>query len=199
MPTGIAIDTMGGSLLTAEVHPSAGGGAFTDQCMGNGVLIGFDGSKDSSPTSTSPWLKSATPHCGTPTLSGTGPFTVTIPAAEDLPLRGSMSDMAQVARCPADYVIVSFNGNNGTYIDSLSFNCAKLVVTGDATNGYTLSIDTNSIMLVGPIGGTGGASFGETPCPGPGQVTVGVSVHSGAWFDGFGMICGIPSLTGMVR
>jgi hypothetical protein len=195
-PTGIAVN---GANPIFEVHPSAGGSPFTDGCPQNDVLIGFQGTMDSSVDSANPWLKSLTGLCGTPMLTGTGPFTVTITPSTSLPTRGGPSDlMLPDAKCPDNQVIIGYSGNSGAYIDNVAFSCAPLTVTGDATNGYVIGIDMNNVTTVGPIGGTGGSPFGLQSCD-PGQVADGTNVHSGAWFDGFGLTCGPIVLTGMRR
>jgi hypothetical protein len=95
-------------------------------------------------------------------------------------------------------MIVGYRGNSGNYIDSVGFDCAPLVVTGDATAGYTIAVDMTTLTPIGPLGGTGGGAFGPYPCD-AGQVANGVNGHSGAWFDGFGLTCGVVSLTGTIR
>jgi hypothetical protein len=193
-PTGIAIN---GANPNFEVHPSGGGSPFTDACGQNDVLIGFQGTMDAAADSGTPWLKSLTGLCGTPALMGTGPFTVAINPSSSLPTRGGVSDLPLPdAKCPQDQVIVAYHGNSGNYIDSVGFDCAPLLVNGDSTNGYTITIDMNNVTTIGPIGGTGGTGFGVQPCD-PGQVADGTNVHAGAWFDGFGLTCGAVTLTGM--
>jgi hypothetical protein len=192
-PTGIAVT---GSTPTTEVHPSAGGMQFTDLCQPNEVLMGFDGTMDANMDSQFPWLKSLTPRCGTLTLMGTGPFSIGVTKAEQLQERGGHSDLVfPTATCPSNQVIVGFSGRAGGYIDNVGFSCAPLLVTGDATNGYTITIDTANATTIGPLGGTGGNDFGLVPCP-DGQVSNGVNVYSGSWFDGFSLTCGVISLTG---
>jgi hypothetical protein len=195
-PTGIAVT---GSNPTTEVHPSAGGAPYVDTCPANDVLIGFQGTMDADMDSANPWLKSLTGLCGTPHLMGSGPFTIAITPSFVLTTRGGPSDkMLPDAKCPDNQMIVGYRGNSGGYIDAVSFDCAPLVVTGDATNGYLITIDTGNITTVGPLGGTGGSGFGNYACD-PGQVADGTNVHSGAWFDGFGLVCGVISLTGTKR
>jgi hypothetical protein len=192
-PTGIAVT---GSAPTTEVHPSLGGDHYTDLCQTNEVLMGFAGTMDANMDSQFPWLKSLTPRCGTLTLMGTGPFTIGVTQAEQLMERGGRSDFVfPTAACPSNQVIVGFSGRAGGYIDNVGFSCAPLLVTGDATNGYTITIDTANATTIGPLGGTGGNDFGLVPCP-DGQVSNGVNVYSGSWFDGFSLTCGVISLTG---
>jgi hypothetical protein len=200
MPTGIAVS---GDDPTSEVPTSspAGGGPFDVLCPSNQVLIGFDGTMDSDPDSAHPWLLSATGHCATVALSGTGPFNVTVTrSADDLPTRGLPSDQVlSPAICPPDTVIVGFSGRYGSYVDALSFDCAPLTVVGDATNGYTLTFDpVNNVTTVGPIGGNGGGAFGPVLCN-PGEIAVGAQGHSGNWFDGFALSCAPVQLSGTKR
>jgi len=202
-PTGIAVVGMN---PTNEPHPGMGD-PHADPCTApDEVLIGFDGSMDTG-ADAGPitacdlvgncWLKSATGHCGKLALVGSGPFTVTITAAEDLPLRGSTGNLPLTpARCAQDQMIVGFTGRAGNYIDQVSFYCAPVTVVGDSTNGYTVVVGSST--LVGPLGGNGGNGFGDNLCA-QGEAASGTNLHSGAWFDGFGLNCGLVTLTGMLR
>jgi hypothetical protein len=193
MPTGVQVN---GEMPTMVFGNSSGGGNFYSLCGANEVLLGFpDATTDSSDTSMSPWLKSADAQCASLTLSGKGPFTVTISTTVTLPSRGKASDLMQQSNCPADQVMIGFTGSSGDYIDWIAPICAPLTVVGDATNGYSLQIG-QSTVVTNKIGGSGGVFFGEIYC-GPGQVVRGWTGYSGDWFDKFGMVCGELSLAGM--
>ncbi len=182
--------------LTTVVTPSTGGSPFEDVCPAEDeVLIGFDATKDSSATSTTPWLKSAQGICGKLALTGTGPYQVTVTRTNDtLPVHGGPSDQMQAAACPDNQVIVGFEGNSSSYIVRLVFECAPLTVSGNATSGYTVAI--GAVTTTAAIGGTVGSAFGKMPCN-AGQIAIGATGTSGGWFDGFGLVCGTASLVSM--
>jgi hypothetical protein len=195
-PSGIAVV---GMRLTSEIHPGMGD-PHADPCTTpDEVLIGFDGTMDVGFNVCGRmgdcWLQSVTGHCGKLALVGSGPFTVAITAAENLPVRGGPGNRPLApAICPQNQMIVGFTGRSSAYIDRLSFYCAPINVVGDSSNGYTASV--GSTTLVGPLGGNGGTAFGDVFCN-QGEVAVGTNLHAGAWIDGFGLDCGAVTLVGM--
>ncbi len=190
-PMGIKVE--GANRITIQLEGTAGGGAFEQSCNPGEVIVGFNGTMDA-PTDmdAKAWLKSAEAICGTLSLTGTGPYQVTVmESGRAGPVGGVSSVELNPAKCPPNQVVVGYGGRSGNYIDALDFQCAALLING-GPGSYTLSIDTPSTST--PIGGTGGGAFGPYNCD-TGQVAVGMAGQSGAWIDSFGLLCGTVSLS----
>ena len=89
------------------------------------------------------------------------------------------------ALCPANQVVVGFQGRSGAVNDALLFQCASLTV-GPAPN-YNLMF--GATVTTGIIGGqTGGSPFAAVECP-SGQVAVSQCLDAGDAIDVFGLAC----------
>src|SRR6185312_16135021 len=97
------------------------------------------------------------------TISGTGPYTITIAAGGLTPLEGALGDgVLWTLACPANQVVVGFSGRSGALLDFLSPDCAPLSITG-SPGSYVVTI--GSVTSVPGVGDTGGSPFSDTPCP----------------------------------
>jgi hypothetical protein len=186
-PTGITLNPV--STPSGQRAPSVGGGAFSQTCATNEVLIGYTGTVDAPDASTN-YLRSFQAICGSLSITGTTTFSVRTTQAEPLPVRGMASVTAQTRMCAANQVIVGFGGRSGGYIDQLAFVCAPLTISGTSPN-FTLSIGAQTTLT--GLGGPGGSPFTAMPCPG-GMVAVGDEGRDGQAIDSFGLLCSTPTL-----
>ena len=123
--------------------------------------------------------------CATLTVQTQAPWTISTSKAGSLPVRESAKSIAQAALCPANQVIVGFQGRSGGFIDALWFKCAPLSVGPGP--GYALVIGATTDS--GPIGGqTGGSQFNAIVC-GANQVAVSQQPTGGNAVDSFGLAC----------
>jgi hypothetical protein len=195
-PTRVTVDAV--STPTTLAAPSAGGGAFSQNCASNEVVIGFSGTVDPPDASTN-WLRSFQAICGSLTVTGTTTFSVQTTQAETLPkpmTNTGVGSTTQTRRCPSNQMVIGFDGRSGGWIDQLVFTCAPLTIGGTSPN-FTLSVGTPSAPLA-PLGGPGGNPFppafpGPINCP-AGQVTVGDTGRAGGFIDAFGLLCSTPHL-----
>jgi hypothetical protein len=182
------------STATALAAPSAGGGAFNQTCATNEVVIGFMGQVDP-PDAATNWLRNFQAICGSLSVTGTTTFSVRTTQAETLPIpptNTGVGSTTQTRMCPANQMVVSFNGRQGGYIDQLIFTCAPLTIGGASPN-FTLSIGAPSAPLT-PLGGPGGSPFANAiNCP-ANEVAVGDTGRAGGFIDAFGLLCSTPSL-----
>jgi len=174
--------------LTSGVMPaSPGGDEFDDPCGPGRVLTGLLGSSE---YPTLRGLDSVQARCAEvvredkPRGFGTG-------SATTLPVRGTQGPARQDATCPADQVVVGFEGTTGQWIDSLSVYCA------------TVSIEVKSNLAVVQIGqpmrlpvALGSPSQGvldSVHCD-TGKVAVGIRGASGYAVDRIALRCARPAL-----
>jgi hypothetical protein len=179
---GIALS---GSNPTAQYGNVNGGTLYPDACPAGQVVIGFSGF-----LAMQGYNGKIQALCGTPALSGSGPYTVTISPAGTTPLRGLFGVTAWSRPCPADQVVVGFSGRAGALVDALTFDCAPLVVSG-TPGAYTLA--TGAVTALAQVGGNGGNPFALTSCP-AGQVATMCRPRAGDGIDAFGMACSAVSL-----
>jgi hypothetical protein len=106
---------------------------------------------------------------------------ITIAPSATLPLRGGISSPLHALDCPANDVLMGFDGHAGALLDQLSVRCAPLLLAGKAV---TIGTPTD----IGPEGGAGGTPFPRTDCP-AGMVAVGTNTALRNWVSGFGLIC----------
>src|SRR5260370_16092114 len=90
-------------------------------------------------------------------------------------------------RCPADQVVVGFDGRAGFDLDQVSFECAPLVLAGSAS-GYQLSTGPTTSLPVD--GGPTGPTF-QDGCS-PNQVVVGTTTYAGQIIYQIGLTCSTP-------
>jgi hypothetical protein len=182
-----------GILLTGENNTAQHGGSdpndmhYKDVCPLGGPVIGYTGSIDStSPTSVG---KIAT-VCGK--LAVDASCRVTVSAGSTMPMRGTVGDVPFTQACPANQVVVGFQGQSGTFLDQVAFTCAPLIISSGPM-GYRLSV--GPMTTLPPAGGNGGSAFRDV-CP-AGQIAHGTNVSTTSGIvDAVGLICGAFSLTG---
>ena len=107
-----------------------------------------------------------------------------------LPARGAGSTVSVTRTCPADQVVVGFDGRVGMYIDQLIFRCATLTISEDR-GAYALSI--GQPVSIDPIGGMGGMIGPQINCA-TGTLGIGTVVRAGFAIDAFGLACAKPSV-----
>ena len=107
-----------------------------------------------------------------------------------LPARGDGSVVSVTRTCPADQVVVGFDGRVGMYVDQLIFRCATLTISEDR-GAYTLSV--GQPVAIAPIGGEGGMAGPSINCA-AGTLGIGSVVRAGFAIDAFGLACAKPSV-----
>ena len=147
---------------------------FEDACPNGSLVIGYEESTDSDEVAQLQTM------CGTPSVSADGSTMLVTPGAT-LILRGGITAPLVSSLCPANQVVVGFDGRAFALLDQLSVRCAPVTISGQ-----TLSI--GSITNLAPLGGNGGQPFARTDC-GPGMVAVGTNVALRNWVSGFGLVC----------
>jgi hypothetical protein len=174
--------------LTSGVMPtSPGGDEFDDPCGPGRVLTGLVGSSE---YPTLRGLDSVQARCaevvreGKPRGFGTGNTTT-------LAVRGTQGPARHDATCPADQVVVGFEGTTGQWIDNLYVDCAAV------------SIEVKSNLAVVKIGepmrlpvALGSPSQGvlESVHCDAGKVAVGIGGASGYAVDRIALRCARPTL-----
>ena len=166
-----------------DVRGGGGGTMSVDDCPLGQVLVGVD-------AIVGPYVKRLAAVCGTPSVHGTpGAFVVAIGPGDTLPERGILDGTVATTRCPADEVVVGFEGRSGSLIDALALRCAPLMVAGDAAGGFTVA--PGAVTTQPPIGGSGGSMFPTADCA-PGEIATGASIRHGDAIDAFGLRCSAP-------
>lgn len=162
---------------------AVGGTEFLDACPAGRVLIGFNAEIGDS-------FDKIQAVCG---VVGVGPGNVvTITGSETpFPLRGENANTAASSTCPANQFVVGFAGRAGALMDQISLRCAPVTITAGDGGGYAASL--GAITPQAPVGGTGGTVFPDTDCP-DGSVAVGAHIQAGGSVDGFGLLCGVPTV-----
>ena len=192
-PTGITMSAT--SVASARQAPSAGGGPSNDECPMDQALVGFRGTiqtyVDGGNTPTN--LRTVQGVCAPLSVSAMAPYVVTVGATNLLPLRGILPTPAtsQTMNCPANQVVIGFQGRQAQFIEGLQMRCAPLVIAGASP---TFTIALGAITTTGMLGSTtAGATFPAIDCP-AGQVAVAQAPRAGSAIDSFGVICRTPTL-----
>lgn len=178
-----------GHLSFAQTDPTPvrgnpiGGTEYLDACPPGRVLVGFNAELGAS-------FDKIQAVCGAVGISATA--AVTIGASETpFPFRGTNANTAGSSMCPPNQFVVGFVGRAGALVDQISLRCAPVTVaTGDG-GAYSAALGT--ITAQAPVGGTGGEPFADTDCP-AGSVAVGAHIQAGGSVDGFGLLCGSPTV-----
>jgi hypothetical protein len=161
------------------------GGAFSNPCPGDQVVIGFQGFL--TPPSVGLTLIGAIQAvCGSMSLEPSQGQIVTTPGA-NLAVYGTGQVGPWIQMCSANEIVVGFTGRSGIALDQVAFECAPWafdVEAGVFSMGASVTLTA--------AGGDGGSAY-TVPCP-PGQLARGVEGRSGEWVDAFGLICGVPGL-----
>ena len=103
------------------------------------------------------------------------------------PTRGRLGNIPWMRMCPNNQVIIGFDGRAGALVDSLTFRCAPITITGTAGNYQAVIGSKNSLPS---IGGSGGSSFGVSDCP-PGQIATKLIGRAGDSLDALGLQCSL--------
>jgi len=192
-PTGITMSST--SVASARQAPSAGGVSYNDECPMDQALVGFRGTVqtyvDGGNTPTN--LRTVQGVCAPLSVSATAPYNVTVGATNLLPLRGILPTPStqQTANCPANQVVIGFQGRQAQFIEALQMRCAPLTITG-ASPTFTLA--TGAVTTTGLLGSaTAGATFPALDCP-ANQVAVAQAPRAGSAIDSFGVVCRTPTL-----
>ncbi len=171
-----SLGTVAGTDTTIRGNAS-GGTLFVDGCPAGQVMVGIAGSVGAS------WDQVQV-VCGAPSLSDTP--AVTLAAGATLPLRGTNVNVAVTSMCPADQVVIGFDGRAGALMDQIALRCAP-VTFAVGSSAYTVTLGTAAAVT--PVGGSGGSEFATTDCA-AGELALGANIRAGGSTDGFGLICG---------
>jgi hypothetical protein len=186
-PTGVALT---GQTPTALEGGSSGKTeSVTDVCPAGQVLIGYRVSLDVTTSA----VGRVQGLCGSIVVGATAGCPVTVVAGASLPQRG-VGDAAVDLLCPANQMIVGFNGHADKVVNQLGFDCARIVVD-PVPGGYALSL--GPISRITPVGATGGNAFIDD-CP-AGQIAKGNTVvvaddEAAAPIQAFGLVCAAASI-----
>jgi len=165
--------------------PGTGGTAFDAPCGGaSQALIGLFGTSGGVVG-----LNSVQGNCGVIEVAGTVSYQLTTRASATLGPFGPVRPTSHDGSCPANEVIVGFEGGSGSWINYLHVYCAGLSITGSAGN-YTVTVGApfKVATRLGPVGGT---PFPARYCP-AGQIATGILGAAGSAIDRFGLHCAKP-------
>ena len=163
---------------------ATGGTAYDDACPTGSALVGVSGDLRAGAS----YLGRIRGICAPISItgSGLGPYTVTTGAQTDPPLRGLLGGGASyVGVCPANSVVVGFDGRAGALVDQLELRCAPLVVS-ETASAFVVAPGTPT--AIAPVGGTGGSPFPTTDCP-AGEIATVARIRAGDSVDGFSLGC----------
>jgi hypothetical protein len=131
-------------------------------------------------------------QCGIPSISGSGPYAITIATGALTTLEGLQGDgVLWTLACPANQVVVGFSGRSGALLDFLSPDCAPLSITG-SPGSYAVTL--GAATSVPGVGDSGGSAFSDTTCP-AGEVATENHLRAGDGIDYFGIGCSTPVVT----
>jgi len=184
-PTGIILT---GNTPT-PVQGDMGGTLYSDACPPGQVVIGYAGGL------VYPFGHHNQMHalCGTLNLTGNGPYTITVTGETALPSHGGIGFAPWTSKCPANQMVVGFDGRAGSDLELLIVRCAGLTVTG-SPGSYAISVGaaTAQTGVGNPLGGN--AFLTPTDCPG-GQVATAAVIRAGSTVTALGLVCSKPELT----
>jgi len=191
-PTSVVIGTS--APVAEQSGSSTGGGAYNQDCPANQVLIGLTGTSIPVDGGTS-YPRSLQAVCGTLSIAGNGPYTVTTTRAGNLAQVGTPPNpnVPLTGMCGTNQVVVAFDSRSGLFMDQITLQCAPLTISGTSP---TFSIAPGAANSAPPVGGLGGGGTTARPrsnCP-AGQVAVGNHGRAGSAIDAFGISCAMPSL-----
>jgi hypothetical protein len=183
-PAGPTITFTGSSSILHA--PGAGGTAFSAACGGsNQALTGLLGTSGGVSG-----LNSVQGACGVIAVSGAPGLQLTTRPSTTLGPFGPVRPTRHDGSCPANQVVVGFEGASGSWINSLSVYCATLTITANATKYHvTVGAPTRVPTRLGTDGGT---PFAARYCP-AGEIAVGMLGASGLAIDRFGLYCARPA------
>jgi hypothetical protein len=165
--------------------PGTGGTDFTAPCGGGGqALIGVTGTSGGVVG-----LNSVKGACGVIEVTGTPSYQLTTRASATLGPYGPVTPTSHDGSCPANQVVVGFEGGSGSWINYLFIYCASLTITGSA-GSYTVAVGAPT-RLPTRLGTDGATPFAARYCP-AGQIAVGMLGGAGSAIDRFGLSCAKP-------
>lgn len=159
---------------------------YMDNCPTGEAVIGFHGSEARSPTM--PWLQAIQTQCGRLTIGPAPGYAVTTSTGMLHPAHGLTSGNDWSALCPANQVVVGFEGRQSDWIAQLTFRCAPLTVTISPT-GPTLTV--GGITKTEAAGSEAGSPFDPIDCA-PGQIAPAVRLTTDNYPRSFRLVCGQP-------
>lgn len=178
-----------GHLGFAQADPTlvrgnpVGGTEYLDACPAGRVLVGLNAEIGAS-------FDKVQVVCGV--LGVSAAPAVTIGASETpFPLRGANANTAGSTKCPPNQMVVGFAGRAGALVDQISLRCAPVTIASGDGGAYSAAL--GSVTAQTPLGGTGGEAFADTDCP-AGSVAIGAHIQAGGSVDGFGLLCGLPTV-----
>jgi hypothetical protein len=162
---------------------------FADICPSGEVIIGFSGYTTTVSPIVVSWLQ---PVCGKLTAGiGINGCRLVIMPGTLLPGRGRIAGMGPwSATCPANNAVVGFHGRAGFDLDQVSFECAPLGLSRNAST-YVLTVGPSTSLS--PQGGTTGPTY-QDGCA-PNGVVVGTSGQAGQIVYSLGLTCGQIAVT----
>jgi hypothetical protein len=166
--------------------PGTGGStAYTGPCFGGsqaltGILATSGGVTG---------VNSVQGTCNVIAASGGPSYQLTTGPSSTLGPFGPVGPTSQNGSCPANQVVVGFEGASGSWINSMYVYCAPLTITG-APGGYTVTVGAPTKVPT-RLGTDGGNPFAAHYCP-VGHIGVGILGASGAAIDRFGLYCAKP-------
>jgi hypothetical protein len=174
---------LGAAAPTAVAGSPASGTPYVDPCPPGEVVIGYLGTTSRSPVM--PWLQAIQTRCGRVTVGPAPAYTTATAAGTVLPARGLQSGDAWAAPCPANQVVVGFEGRSSDWVAQLTFHCAPLQVTATGS-GYSVTV--GSVAKAGPAGSNAGSPFAPIACP-AGHIATGTSVRTDTYPRAFSLLC----------
>lgn len=166
--------------------PGTGGSSFAAPCGGAGqALIGVSGTSGGVVG-----LNSVQGACGVIEVTGAAPgYQLSTRPSATLGPYGPVRPTTHDGSCPANQVVVGFEGGSGSWINYLFIYCATLTVTGSA-GSYAVTVGAPS-RVPSRLGPEGGTPFAARYCP-AGEIAAGILGASGSAIDRFGVYCARP-------
>ncbi len=165
-----------GDITTTASVGGTGGTLFNDDCPAGAAMVGFEGV-----VGADNYITQIAIVCATLRVEGD---RVVTGATTTSPRRGINPGTDVSLRCPADQLIVGFEGRAGGLIDQVRFACAPY--TAPVADGGRVVV-RGTVTLTEPVGGTGGAPFARISCSdGAAQ---GAAVRAGDGVDSIALRC----------
>jgi hypothetical protein len=146
-----------------------------DFCAAGSVLIGVQGQLSNDVVGQLQGV------CGTLELTGDGANQLLLQPGDVLPLRGDAAESPLQALCPAQQVVVGFEGQSGLLLDQIRLRCAPLTIEDGI-------VEVGTPQALAPVGGSGGSAFPTTDCPAE-SVAAGTLIAVDHWLSGLGLAC----------
>jgi hypothetical protein len=165
--------------------PGTGGVDFTGPCVGSLALMGLIGTSGGVVG-----LNSVQGTCGVIEATGGAPsYQLTTRQSATVGPYGPVRPTTHDGSCPANHVIIGFEGGSGSWINYLHVYCAPLTLTASG-GSYTVTVGAPTRVAT-QLGMAGGTPFAARYCP-AGQVATGILGAAGGAIDRFGLYCARP-------